>query len=250
MSGHSKWSTIKRKKGVVDAKRGQIFTKVIKELTVAAKEGGGDESANPRLRSAISTAKSVNMPASNIEKAIKKGTGELPGIVYEEASYEGYGPGGAALLIHALTDNKNRTVSELRHLLTKHDGSLAGPGSVAWQFEAKGLLTIRKEIVSEDDLFSIVVDAGADDMTIEGDVYEVITSPENFENVKSALNDSNIRFDSAELTQIPNTTKDIDGSDARKLLQLMEQLENHEDVQNVFSNFDIDEKILEEMATV
>ena len=250
MSGHSKWSTIKRKKGVADAKRGQIFTKVIKELTVAAKEGGGDESANPRLRSAISTAKSVNMPASNIEKAIKKGTGELPGIVYEEASYEGYGPGGAALLIHALTDNKNRTVSEIRHLLTKHDGSLAGPGSVAWQFEAKGLLTIRKEIVSEDDLFSIVVDAGADDMTVEGDEYEFITSPENFENVKSALNDSNIRFESAELTQIPNTTKDIDGSDARKLLQLMEQLENHEDVQNVFSNFDIDEKILEEMATV
>ena len=250
MSGHSKWSTIKRKKGIADAKRGQIFTKVIKELTVAAREGGGDESANPRLRSAISTAKSVNMPSSNIEKAIKKGTGELPGIVYEEASYEGYGPGGAALLIKALTDNKNRTVSEIRHLLTKHDGSLAGPGSVAWQFEAKGLLTVKKDSVSEDDLFSIVVDAGADDMTVEEDLFEVITSPEKFENVKSALIDSNITIDSAELTQIPSTTKEINGSDARKLIQLMELLENHEDVQNVFSNFDIDEKILEEMAAV
>lgn len=250
MSGHSKWSTIKRKKGVADAKRGQIFTKVIKELTVAAKEGGGDETANPRLRSAITIAKSVNMPASNIEKAIKKGTGELPGIVYEEASYEGYGPGGAALLIHTLTDNKNRTVSEIRHLLTKYEGSLAGPGSVAWQFEAKGLLTIMKASVSEDDLFGIVVDAGADDITVEGEVYEVITSPDKFESVKSALNDSDITFDSAELTQIPTTTKDIDGTDARNLLQLMEHLENHDDVQNVYSNFDIDEKILEEMAAV
>ena len=250
MSGHSKWSTIKRKKGVADAKRGQIFTKVIKELTVAAKEGGGDETANPRLRSAITTAKSVNMPASNIEKAIKKGTGELPGIVYEEASYEGYGPGGAALLIHTLTDNKNRTVSEIRHLLTKYEGSLAGPGSVAWQFEAKGLLTIMKARVSEDYLFGIVVDAGADDITVEGEVYEVITSPDKFESVKTALNDSDITFDSAELTQIPTTTKDIDGSDARNLLQLMEHLENHDDVQNVYSNFDIDEKILEEMAAV
>jgi len=250
MSGHSKWSTIKRKKGLADAKRGQIFTKVIKELTVAAKEGGGDESANPRLRSAISNAKAVNMPSSNIEKAIKKGTGELPGIVYEEASYEGYGPGGAALLIKALTDNKNRTVSEIRHLLTKYDGSLAGPGSVAWQFEAKGLITIKRANVSEDELFSIVVDAGADDMTVEDNMFEVITSPENFETVKSALNDSNITFYSADLTQIPSSTKEIEGSDARKLLQLMEQLENHEDVQNVFSNFDIDEKILEEMAAV
>jgi len=250
MSGHSKWSTIKRKKGVADAKRGQIFTKVIKELTVAAKEGGGDETANPRLRSAITTAKSVNMPASNIEKAIKKGTGELPGIVYEEASYEGYGPGGAAILIHTLTDNKNRTVSEIRHLLTKYEGSLAGPGSVAWQFEAKGLLTIMKASVSEDDLFGIVVDAGADDITVEGELYEVITSPDKFESVKSALNDSDITFDSAELTQIPTTTKDIDGLDARNLLQLMEHLENHDDVQNVYSNFDIDEKILEEVAAV
>ena len=250
MSGHSKWSTIKRKKGLADAKRGQIFTKVIKELTVAAKEGGGDESSNPQLRSAISNARAVNMPSSNIEKAIKKGTGELPGIVYEEASYEGYGPGGAALLIKALTDNKNRTVSEIRHLLTKYDGSLAGPGSVAWQFEAKGQITIEIENVSEDELFNIVVDAGADDMTVEDNMFEVITSPENFETVKSALNDSNITFYSADLTQIPSSTKEIDGSDARKLLQLMEHLENHEDVQNVFSNFDIDEKILEEMAAV
>jgi len=250
MSGHSKWSTIKRKKGIEDAKRGKIFTKLIKEMTVAAKEGGGDDSSNPRLRAAISVAKNANMPAANIEKAIKRGTGELPGIVYEEAVYEGYGPGGAALLMFTLTDNKNRTVSELRHLLAKADGSLAGPGSVAWIFESKGLFLIKSEGVSEDDLFNISVEAGAEDMRTEAGIYEIVTAPENFDSLKSALDSSGILIESAELTQLPSNSKKIEGADARKFLQLMEALEGHDDIQNVYSNFDIDESIIEEVAAV
>ena len=250
MSGHSKWSTIKRKKGIEDAKRGKIFTKLIKEMTVAAKEGGGDESSNPRLRSAISAAKSANMPASNIDKAIKRGTGELPGIVYEEAVYEGYGPGGAALLMFTLTDNKNRTVSELRHLLTKADGSLAGPGSVAWIFEPKGIIRILKEDTNEDDVFTVAVDAGAEDIQMEDDMYEIITTPENYESVKSALDSAGIDLDSSELTQLPSNSKKIEGADARKFLHLMEQIEAHDDIQHVYSNFDIDESVIEELASV
>lgn len=250
MSGHSKWNTIKRKKGAIDAKRGKTFTKVIKEITVAAREGGGDESSNPRLRAAITTAKGVNMPLSNIEKAIKRGTGELPGIVYEEAIYEGYGPGGAALLISASTDNKNRTVSELRHILTKSGGSLAGPGSVAWIFEAKGLILISTKSVSEEDLFSAAVEAGADDIRTEGNMFEVVTTPENYENVKASITGSGIEMDSAELTQVPGSSVKIEGNDARVLLRLMEELENHDDVQGVYSNFDIDESIIEEIAAV
>ena len=250
MSGHSKWNTIKRKKGAIDAKRGKTFTKVIKEITVAAREGGGDESSNPRLRAAITTAKGVNMPLSNIEKAIKRGTGELPGIVYEEAIYEGYGPGGAALLISALTDNKNRTVSELRRILTKSGGSLAGPGSVAWIFEAKGLILISTKSVSEEDLFSAAVEAGADDIRTEGNMFEVVTTPENYENVKASITGSGIEMDSTELTQVPGSSVKIEGNDARVLLRLMEELENHDDVQGVYSNFDIDESIIEEIAAV
>ncbi|MCH8299109.1 MAG: YebC/PmpR family DNA-binding transcriptional regulator [Candidatus Marinimicrobia bacterium] len=250
MSGHSKWSTIKRKKGIEDAKRGKIFTKLIKEMTVAAKEGGGDESSNPRLRSAISAAKSANMPASNIDKAIKRGTGELPGIVYEEAVYEGYGPGGAALLMFTLTDNKNRTVSELRHLLTKADGSLAGPGSVAWIFESKGIIRILKEDVDEDDVFTVAVDAGAEDIQMEDDMYEIITTPENYDSVKSALDSAGIDLDSSELTQLPSNSKKIEGADARKFLHLMERIEAHDDIQHVYSNFDIDESVIEELASV
>ncbi|MCH8288268.1 MAG: YebC/PmpR family DNA-binding transcriptional regulator [Candidatus Marinimicrobia bacterium] len=250
MSGHSKWNTIKRKKGAIDAKRGKTFTKVIKEITVAAREGGGDESSNPRLRAAITTAKGVNMPLANIEKAIKRGTGELPGIVYEEAIYEGYGPGGAALLISALTDNKNRTVSELRRILTKSGGSLAGPGSVAWIFEAKGLILISTKSVSEEDLFSAAVEAGADDIRTEGNMFEVVTTPENYENVKASITGSGIEMDSTELTQVPGSSVKIEGNDARVLLRLMEELENHDDVQGVYSNFDIDESIIEEIAAV
>lgn len=250
MSGHSKWSTIKRKKGLEDAKRGKIFTKLIKELTVAAKEGGGDDSSNPRLRAAISAAKSANMPAANIDKAIKRGTGELPGIVYEEAVYEGYGPGGAALLMFTLTDNKNRTVSELRHLLTKADGSLAGPGSVAWIFEPKGMIRVKKEGTTEEEVFTVAVEAGAEDMQAEDDVYEIITTPENYESVKSALDSAGISLESAELTQLPGNSKKIEGDDARKFLHLMEKIEAHDDIQNVYSNFDIDDSVIEELASV
>ncbi len=250
MSGHSKWSTIKRKKGIEDAKRGKIFTKLIKEITVAAKEGGGDESSNPRLRAAISVAKNANMPAANIDKAIKRGTGELPGIVYEEAVYEGYGPGGAALLMFTLTDNKNRTVSELRHLLTKADGSLAGPGSVAWIFEPKGIIRIKKDGVNEDEVFTVAVEAGAEDMQAEDDMYEIITTPENYESLKSALDSSGITIDSAELTHLPSNSKKIEGDDAKKFLHLMEEIESHDDIQNVYSNFDIDDSVIEELASV
>ena len=250
MSGHSKWSTIKRKKGIEDAKRGKIFTKLIKEITVAAKEGGGDESSNPRLRAAISVAKNANMPAANIDKAIKRGTGELPGIVYEEAVYEGYGPGGAALLMFTLTDNKNRTVSELRHLLTKADGSLAGPGSVAWIFEPKGIIRINKDVANEEEVFTVAVEAGAEDIQAEDDVYEIITTPENYESLKSALDSSGITIDSAELTQLPSNSKKIEGDDAKKFLHLMEEIESHDDIQNVYSNFDIDDSVIEELASV
>ena len=250
MSGHSKWSTIKRKKGLEDAKRGKIFTKLIKELTVAAKEGGGDDSSNPRLRAAISAAKGANMPAANIDKAIKRGTGELPGIVYEEAVYEGYGPGGAALLMFTLTDNKNRTVSELRHLLTKADGSLAGPGSVAWIFESKGIIRVEKEGTTEEEVFTVAVEAGAEDMQAEDDVYEIITAPENYESVKSALDGAGITLESAELTQLPSNSKKIEGDDARKFLHLMDKIEAHDDIQNVYSNFEIDESLIEELASV
>ena len=250
MSGHSKWSTIKRKKGIEDAKRGKIFTKLIKEITVAAKEGGGDESSNPRLRAAISVAKDANMPAANIDKAIKRGTGELPGIVYEEAVYEGYGPGGAALLMFTLTDNKNRTVSELRHLLTKADGSLAGPGSVAWIFEPKGIIRINKDVANEEEVFTVAVEAGAEDIQAEDDMYEIITTPENYESLKSALDSSGITIDSAELTQLPSNSKKIEGDDAKKFLHLMEEIESHDDIQNVYSNFDIDDSVIEELASV
>ena len=250
MSGHSKWSTIKRKKGIEDAKRGKIFTKLIKEITVAAKEGGGDESSNPRLRAAISVAKNANMPAANIDKAIKRGTGELPGIVYEEAVYEGYGPGGAALLMFTLTDNKNRTVSELRHLLTKADGSLAGPGSVAWIFEPKGIIRINKDVANEEEVFTVAVEAGAEDIQAEDDMYEIITTPENYESLKSALDSSGITIDSAELTHLPSNSKKIEGDDAKKFLHLMEEIESHDDIQNVYSNFDIDDSVIEELASV
>ena len=250
MSGHSKWSTIKRKKGIEDAKRGKIFTKLIKEITFAEKEGGGDESSSPRLRAAISVAKNANMPAANIDKAIKRGTGELPGIVYEEAVYEGYGPGGAALLMFTLTDNKNRTVSELRHLLTKADGSLAGPGSVAWIFEPKGIIRINKDVANEEEVFTVAVEAGAEDIQAEDDMYEIITTPENYESLKSALDSSGITIDSAELTQLPSNSKKIEGDDAKKFLHLMEEIESHDDIQNVYSNFDIDDSVIEELASV
>jgi len=242
MSGHSKWSTIKRKKEKADAERGKLFTKHIREITTAARIGGSDEDANPRLRTAVAAAKAVNMPLSNIEKAIKKGTGELPGVVYEEKSYEGYGPGGVAILIDTLTDNTNRTTSEVRHLLTKYDGNLGETGCVSWMFQKKGLLAVSEEACDEDRLMEIALDAGAEDITTEGDVFEILTAPDDFAGVKEALDAQQIPTLSAEVAMIPSTTVKVEGKKAEHLLKLMEALEESDDVQQVHANFDIDEE--------
>ncbi|MFO7889706.1 MAG: YebC/PmpR family DNA-binding transcriptional regulator [bacterium] len=241
MSGHSKWSTIKRKKAKEDAKRGQIFTKLIREITTAARQGGGDEESNPRLRTAIDVAKSANMPQSNIERAIKKGTGELPGIVYEEKIYEGYGPGGVAIMIDTLTDNNNRTTSDIRHLLTKYNGNLGETGCVSWMFDKKGLLAVNKEDIEEDALMELVLEAGAEDLSTEDDVYEIITSPDDFIQVKEKIKNSGISLASSEVTMIPKNTIKVEGKEAQSVLTLMEDLEECDDVQKVYSNFDIDE---------
>jgi YebC/PmpR family DNA-binding regulatory protein len=248
MSGHSKWHSIKHKKARVDAQRGKIFTRVIKELTVAARMGGGDPGANARLRSAIAAAKAANMPADNIDRAIKKGTGELPGISYEESTYEGYGPAGVAIMVDVMTDNKNRTVAEIRHIMTKNGGNLGANGCVAWMFHKKGIITIAAEEVNEDDLMEIALEAGAEDMKKEGDVFEIITDPESFEDVRASLEEQGIAMERAELTMIPENTVKVSEKDAPKVLKLMDALENHEDVQNVHANFDISEDILEKMA--
>ena len=244
MSGHSKWATIKRKKGKLDAERGKIFTKHIKEITIAARDGGGDPDGNPRLRTAILAAKAANMPADNIKRAIMKGTGELPGTTYEEHSYEGYGPHAVALYIEVLTDNKNRTTAEIRHLLTKHGGSLGEGGCVAWMFDQKGLITIEKSKVE------LVLDVGADDVNSEEpDVYEVYTAPSNFYAVQKALEAAEVAMVSAELSRIPQTTKELTGEkEAEQVLKLMEVLEDHDDVQKVWANFDIPADILEKLG--
>lgn len=247
MSGHSKWNSIKRKKAKVDAERGKLFTRLIKDITLAARDGGGDEDSNPRLRTAILAAKAANMPAANIERAIKKGTGELPGVVYEEGLLEGYGPGGVALYIEVITDNRKRTVAEIRHHLTKHGGNLAEAGSVAWVFEKKGLITIPKMNVDEDELLMTVMDAGAEDLKSEDDYFEITMAPEDLENVKKALEANNIAYESAELTMYPKNTVKVEGKEAEQLLKLMDALEEHDDVQNVYSNFDIDLAVMEQI---
>lgn len=244
MSGHSKWATIKRKKASVDAKRGKIFTQIIKEITIAAKMGGGDPNGNPRLRLAIDKAKANNMPADNIKRAVMKGTGELPGVTYEEVTYEAYGPAGVAMLIESVTDNKNRTVSELRHLLDRNGGKLATSGSVAWSFHKKGVIQIPKSNYGEDEILNIILEAGADDLKVEDEFYEVITTPENFEPVKKALKSNSITLDSAELQMIPENIVKVEGKEAEQVLKLVEALEEHDDIQNVFPNFDIDDKFL------
>lgn len=241
MSGHSKWATIKRKKAALDAKKGKIFTKLIKEITIAARQGGGDPAGNPRLRLAIDNAKAENMPADNIERAIKKATGELEGVTYYELTYEGYGPAGVAMLVEVATDNKNRTVAEVRHLFSKHGGSLGETGSVAWMFERKGVITIPKQDKSEDDILAIVLDAGADDLQTEEDFYEITTSVENFEPVRKALQENNLKVDNASLQWIAKNTIEVKGEDAEKVMKLIEALEDSDDVQNVYSNADIDE---------
>lgn len=248
MSGHSKWATIKRKKGKVDAERGKMFTKVIKEITIAARDGGGDPTGNPRLRTAIASAKAVNMPAANIDRAIKKGTGELPGTTYEEYLYEGYGPGGVAILIQVLTDNKNRTTGELRHMLTKHGGNLGEAGCVAWMFAAKGLLTIDRNAVAEDRLIEVSLEAGAEDVDSSSpDAYEVYCAVSDFDSVQKAIEAAGISCISVELTRLPSATVAVGEKDAEALLKLLELVEDHDDVQKVFSNFDISDELMEKL---
>jgi len=241
MSGHSKWATIKRKKGAADAKRGKIFTKLIKEITIAARQGGGDANGNPRLRLAIDNAKAANMPADNIERAIKKATGELEGVSYVELMYEGYGPGGIAILVEVATDNKNRTVAEVRHIFSKIGGSMGEAGSVAWMFERKGIISVKRNNKSEDDVMEIVLDAGADDMQTEEEIFEVTTSLESFETVRKTLLDKSLEIENASLEWIAKNTLAVAGEDAEKVVKLIETLEDNDDVQNVFSNADIQE---------
>ena len=248
MSGHSKWSSIKHKKGAADAKRGRLFTKLIREITVAAKNGGGSPDTNPSLRTAINRANLANMPKDNITKAIKKGTGELPGVTYESCTFEGYGQGGVAILVETLTDNKNRSSAEIRNIFSKRGGNMAGAGSVGWIFTSKGYILIDKASISEDALFAVAVDAGAEDIKTSDKNYEIFTEPKNFEAVKAAIEAKGIKWVSEELTKIPNSTLKITGSDAKGLLSLIEILEDHDDVQKVYANFDIPDEVLEEMA--
>jgi len=242
MSGHSKWASIKHKKAAQDAKRGKIFTKIIRELSVAARMGGGDSDANPRLRKAISDAKSVNMPADNIKRAIMKGTGELEGVTYDEITYEGYGPGGVAILLEVLTDNRNRSVSELRHIFSKNGGNIGESGCVAWMFSRKGYLVVEKSKASEDDLLDIILEAGAEDLREDGSNYEIFTPPDKYEAVVEALKSNDIEIAASNLGQIPQNYVKLEGKQAQQLLRLMEELEDHDDVQNVWANFDIDEE--------
>lgn len=244
MSGHSKWSTIKHKKGAADAKRGKVFTKLIKEITVSARTGGGDPSSNPRLRTAILDAKSENMPKDNIERAIKKGTGALEGVNYEESTYEGYGPGGAAVIVESLTDNKNRAVAEIRHIFAKSGGNLGENGCVAWMFSKKGYMSVEKKAVTEERLMEIALEAGAEDIREDEDGFEVITAPHDFEQVKQALEKAKIPFGNAEVTLLPQSTLNLEGKEAEQMIKLMENLEDCDDVQKVYTNADISDDVM------
>jgi YebC/PmpR family DNA-binding regulatory protein len=244
MSGHSKWANIKHRKGAADARRGKIFTKLIKEITVAARMGGGDINANPRLRSAILEAKSENMPKDNWERAIKKGTGELEGVNYEESTYEGYGPGGVAILIDSVTDNKNRAVSEIRHALNKYGGNMAESGSVSWIFEPKGYLTIDKSLVAEEALMELALEAGAEDVRDDGDKFEVLSKPGDFEAVKSALEKAKIKFEGAEMAKIPKNSVPVSGDMAEKLIRLLDALDDLDDVQKLHNNADLPDEMV------
>lgn len=248
MSGHSKWATIKHKKAATDAKRGALFTKLTKEITAAAKAGGRDTDSNIRLRTAILRAKAMNMPSTNIENAIKKGTGEIPGIIYEEVIFDAYGPGGVAILIEGLTDNKNRTTAEIRNILNKKNGSMAGAGSTAWLFNAKGMITLKKDSVNEDELMETALEAGAEDVGSEADLFEVACDPAAFTAVKEALEKKGMKAETAELTKVPSSTVKIAGNEAKQLLALMSALEEHEDVQAVHANFDIPDEEMEKLA--
>ncbi len=244
MSGHSKWSTIKHKKGAADAKRGKIFTRLIKEITVAARMGGGDADANPRLRTAIAAAKSENMPKDNIERAIKKGTGELEGVNYEETAYEGYGPGGAAVFIESLTDNKNRAVADIRSIFNKGGGNLGENGCVAWMFDTKGYIVVEKKVVDEETLMDTAIDSGAEDVRDDGDNFEILTDPRDFESVKTAIESAAIEYIAAEITMLPQSTIDLQGKEAEQMIRLMENLEDCDDVQKVHTNADIPDDLV------
>ncbi|WP_136805082.1 YebC/PmpR family DNA-binding transcriptional regulator [Desulfosediminicola flagellatus] len=249
MAGHSKWANIKHKKGAVDAKRGKIFTRLIKEITVAARMGGGDIDGNPRLRSAVATAKSENMPKDNINRAIKKGTGELEGEVYDEILYEGYGPGGVAVLVECMTDNRNRTVADIRHYFSKSNGNLGESGCVAWMFDKKGLIIVDKSVMSEDELMDIALDAGAEDVVEEEDGFQVLTAPEDFDEVREAMEKAGVVMSSAEVTMVPQNTVDVTEENvAKSLIKLLDNLEEHDDVQNVHANFDIDDSLMEKIS--
>lgn len=248
MSGHSKWSTIKHKKAAKDAKKGKLFTKLIKEITVAARMGGGEIGSNPRLRTAVAAAKASSMPNENIDRAIKKGTGELEGVSYEEIQYEGYGPGGAAILAQVLIDNKNRTVSEIRRLFAKHGGNLGETGCVAWMFEKKGLITVEKSQIDEDRLMGLALEAGAEDVREEADHFEVLTQPEDFERVKEKLEKEKVAMASAQIAMLPKNTVDVDERYAEQILKLTEELEDHDDVQSVSSNFNIPDEVMEKAS--
>jgi YebC/PmpR family DNA-binding regulatory protein len=245
MSGHSKWHTIKHKKGALDAKRGKMFTRIIKELTVAARNGGGDPDSNPRLRTVIAEAKSVNMPGDNIKKAIQRGTGELPGVSYEEITYEGYGPGGAAVIIESLTDNRNRTVGELRHMLTKYNGNLGESNSVAWMFSKKGYIVVDKAAANEEQLLNVVLEAGGDDLRDDGESWEILSEPSAFEAVRDAVKALGVEPQSAQVAMLPQNYIKLEGKDASQMVKLMDALDDHDDVKQVWSNFDIEEKEIE-----
>jgi len=248
MSGHSKWSTIKHKKGAADARRGKIFTKIIKEITIAARMGGGDQTGNPRLRSAIQAAKAENMPKENIDRAIKKGTGELPGVSYEEAIFEGYGPGGVAVLVDILSDNRNRTVADIRHIFSKNAGNLGEAGCVSWMFDKKGLIVFEKDKVEEEKLMDLALEAGAQDVQETDKEYEVITEPADFERVKKQLDEAKLTPTYAEISMVPQSTVRLTGKEAQQMLRLMESLEDSEDVQHVYANFDIPDEELEQLS--
>jgi YebC/PmpR family DNA-binding regulatory protein len=249
MSGHNKWSSIKHKKGAADAKRGKVFTKIIKEIIVAARSGGADPDMNPRLRTAIATAKSANMPKDNIERGIKKGSGDLDGVNYEEFTYEGYGPGGAAILLDILTDNKNRAAADVRYIFNKGNGNLGENGCVAWIFETKGVIVCEREKVDAENLFELALEAGADDVIDEpgAEIIEVHTAPEAFEEVRLALENAGVEMVSAEVDKVPSNTVDLEGKHAEQMLRLMDNLEDCDDIQKVYSNFDIDDALLEEL---
>ena len=244
MSGHSKWATIKHKKGATDAKRGKIFTRLIKEITIAAKSGGGDPDGNPRLRTAILAAKAENMPADNIKRAIQRGTGELEGLSYEEITYEGYGPGGVALIVEVLTDNKNRAVSEVRHAFSKNGGNLGAEGAVSWMFSKKAVISIAKDAANEDKLMEIVIESGAEDLNDEGENWEILADPKDFEAVTNALKAAKIPTETAEVTKIASTYTRLEGTQANAMMRLLETIEDLDDTQNVYSNFDFDEAAL------